>query len=117
MALSPDLDQPVALEPLDRHGDGGRGHVEPPRECDGLDDLTLGLRLGDGLEVVLLGNGDAHAGGSLPDSTTGRAVTAPTRPRRRARTETAKMGHLAHRGDAEQKVARCSPLKLTDLGM
>ena len=58
------LDAAVALEPLDRHGDGRRGNLKPVRE-HGRDHLTaFGLGLKNGLEVVLFRNVDCvfHGG-------------------------------------------------------
>lgn len=55
-------DEAVALEPAERHGDGGRRHGEPVRERGGDDLLAFALGFEHGLEVVLLGDGDHGTG-------------------------------------------------------
>ena len=55
LALGGNADERVALQPLNGHGYGRRGHVQPSRQGDGFDGFAFRFGLGDGLEVVLLG--------------------------------------------------------------
>ena len=60
LAFLAHLDQRVAPQPLDRHGDRRGGYAEPADQRHGLDGFALALGLGDGLQVILFGNGDAQ---------------------------------------------------------
>ncbi len=56
MPSSPTFDAAIALEPLDRHGDGPARDLEPVREHRRNYLATLGLGLKNGLEVILFRN-------------------------------------------------------------
>jgi hypothetical protein len=60
-ARGADVNESVALQAADGHGDGGSGDFEPAGQGRGDDGLTFGFGLGDGLQVVLFGDGDSHA--------------------------------------------------------
>ena len=60
LAFVAHLDQPVAPQSLDRHRDRRGGYAEPADQGHGLDGFALALGLGDGLQVILFGNGDAQ---------------------------------------------------------
>src|SRR5271157_4117315 len=61
LSLGAHADQPVPLQPLNRHRDRRRRNVQPARHRDGLDRLAFRLGLRDGLEVVFFGDGNSHA--------------------------------------------------------
>ena len=54
------VDEGIALEPLNGHGDGRRRDMQPAREGDGLDGFALRFGFRDGLEVILFRDGDSH---------------------------------------------------------
>jgi len=56
-----DVDEAVALQAPDRHGDGGRGYFQPAGEGCGDDGFAFPFGFGDGLQVVLFRDGDSHA--------------------------------------------------------
>jgi len=56
-----DADQAIALQTPDRHGDRRRRNLQPARQRSRDDHFALALRLRDGLQVILFGDGDAHS--------------------------------------------------------
>jgi hypothetical protein len=50
-----DLDEAITFEPPQRHRDSARGYFHPPNERGSDDGLALCFRLGDRLDVILLG--------------------------------------------------------------
>ena len=56
-----DVDETVALQAADGHGDGGGGHLEPAGEGCGDDGFAFSFGFGDGLQVILFGDGNSHA--------------------------------------------------------
>ena len=54
------IDQTVAFQPLDRHGDGWGRNVQPACQAGRNHNLAFTLSFRDGLEIVLLGGGDSQ---------------------------------------------------------
>src|ERR1700722_9651411 len=55
------VDETIALQTADGHGDSGCGYFEPTGEGCGDDRLAFPFGLGDGLQVILFRDGDSHA--------------------------------------------------------
>ena len=61
LALRSHANQGIAFQALDGHGNCRRRDIDPSRKRGRFDTLAFGLRFGDGLEVVFLGDGNLHA--------------------------------------------------------
>src|SRR5689334_2790850 len=60
MSVRGDANEPITHQPPDRHRDCWSRNLKPARQGDRLHGLPLAFRLGNGLEVIFLGDGDAQ---------------------------------------------------------